>query len=383
MDPQAAPKYRNSVVDTNCVPRPYPARTDKLPTSMYDVDAVWLGGMMSYKYPGVAANSMETVELLNSHTTKWRVKVGWNEAGKAAGLPEHVCMKANWSGSFDNVDIHAVEARFYHYLIDEMEVPTARCFYADWDDDGSAHGFVVLEDLVQRGGKFGHSTDANGVDMILENLEGLATLHGSLWGSDKISRENAPWLQTQMDTPVDSDQVRIMWQWIEANLEDPAFREIAPRHYLDDPGKVERAFDRLGEIERGYDAPYCIVLGDCHQGNTYILPDGERLWLDWQLVRRGRPWRDLTYFVIGALSIEERRKHHKDMVKRYREYLIATGVQGVPDFDEAWEQTRLFVMYGLQAWAANLDAWGQNGIPMNERFFTAAEDYGTWQLLGE
>jgi hypothetical protein len=383
MDPQAPPQYHNPVVDPNCVPRPYPARTDHIPTSMDDVTAEWLSRMMSYKYPGVVASNMETVELLNSHTTKWRVKVDWNEAGIAAGLPSNLCMKANWSGSFDNVDIHALEARFYQFMVHEMKVPTAKCYYADWDDDGSAHGFIVLEDLVQRGGRFGHSTNANGVDMIMENLEGLAKLHGSLWGSDKISPANAPWLQTQMDTPVDSDQVRIMWQWIALNLEEPGFCTIAPKHYLADPRKVERAFDRLGEIERARTTPHCIVLGDCHQGNTYILPSGERLWLDWQLVRRGRPWRDLTYFVIGALSIEERRHHHKDMVRQYRDYLIATGAQGVPSFEEAWEETRLWVMYGIQAWVANLDAWGQNGIPMNERFFVAAEDYGTWKLLGE
>lgn len=383
MDPQAPPQYHNPVVDPNCVPRPYPARTDHLPTSMENVNAEWLSRMMGYKYPGVVARSMETVELLNSHTTKWRIKVDWNEAGLAAGLPANLCMKANWSGSFDNVDIHALEARFYHFMVHEMKVPTAKCYYADWDDDGSGHGFIVLEDLVQRGGRFGHSTNANGVDMIMDNLEGLARLHGSLWGSHKISPANAPWLQTQMDTPVDTDQVRIMWQWIALNLEEPGFCAIAPKHYLADPRKVERAFDRLGEIERALTSPHCIVLGDCHQGNTYILPNGERLWLDWQLVRRGRPWRDLTYFVIGALTIEERRRHHKDMVKQYREYLIATGAQGVPSFEEAWEQTRLWVMYGIQAWVANLDAWGQNGIPMNERFFVAGEDYGTWQLLGE
>jgi hypothetical protein len=382
-DPQAPAQYHNPVVDPNCVPRPYPARTDHIPTSMDGIDAAWLSRMMGYKYPGVVASNMETVELLNSHTTKWRIKVDWNEAGVAAGLPAHLCMKANWSGAFDNVDIHALEARFYHFMVQEMKVPTAKCYYADWDDDGSAHGLVILEDLVQRGGKFGHSTQKNGVDMIMENLEGLAKLHASLWDSDKISPKNAPWLQTQMDTPVDSDQVRIMWQWIELNLKEPGFRGIAPKHYLDDPRKVERAFDRLGEIERAYTAPYCVALGDCHQGNTYILPSGERLWLDWQLVRRGRPWRDLTYFVIGALSIEERRKYHKDMVKKYLDYLTATGVAGVPGFVEAWEQTRLFVMYGLQAWVANLDEWGQNGIPMNERFFVAAEDYGTWGLLGE
>lgn len=380
---QAPAQYVNAIIDPNCVPRPYPARTDHIPTSMENIDAAWLSRMMGYKYPGVLANSMETVELLNSHTTKWRIKVDWNDAGVAAGLPANLCMKANWSGAFDNVDIHALEARFYHFMVHEMKVPTAKCYYADWDDDGSAHGFIVLEDLHDRGGKFGHSTNKNGIEMIESNLDGLAKLHASLWGSDKISPINAPWLQTQMDTPVDSDQVRIMWQWIALNLEEPGFCGIAPKHYLDDPRKVERAFDRLGEIERAYDAPYCIALGDCHQGNTYILPEGERLWLDWQLVRRGRPWRDLTYFVIGALTVEERRKHHKELVKQYRDYLIATGVAGVPSFEEAWEQTRLWVMYGLQAWVANLDAWGQNGIPMNERFFVAAEDYGTWGLLGE
>src|SRR5690606_11063562 len=167
-------------------------------------------------------------------------------------------------------------------------------------------------------------------------------------------------------------------------LKEPNFRSIAPQHYLDDPRKVERAFDRLGQLERSYDAPYCIVLGDCHQGNTYILPGAkERLWLDWQLVRRGRPWRDLAYFTIGALTIEERRAHLKDLVAQYREYLIATGAQGVLSFDDAFEQIKLYVMYGIQAWVANLDEWGQNGIPMNERFFTAAEDYGTWKMLGE
>ena len=116
---------------------------------------------------------------------------------------------------------------------------------------------------------------------------------------------------------------------------------------------------------------------------TSVATGNATQWLDWQLVRRGRPWRDLTYFIVGALSVEERRHHHRDMVKQYREYLLATGVPGVPSFEEAWEQSKLWVIYGIQAWVANLDAWGQNGLPMNERFFTAAEDYGTWKMLGE
>lgn len=373
--------YQADAIDPNCVPRPYPGRTEPLPFNIEDISAEWLSRTVSSKYPGVVARSLESVQLFASHTTKWRVKVDWNDAGISAGLPAHVCLKSNWSGDFHNVDIHALEARFYHFLAQEMKVPTAKCYYADWNDDGKGQGFVMLEDLIDRGGSFGHSTQHPGIDGVASALEGLAKLHGSLWASDKIAPAAAPWLQTQMETPVDNDQVRIMWRWIEANLEDPNFRAIAPRHYLDDPRRVERAFDRLGEIERARKDPYCIVLGDCHQGNTYILPDGERLWLDWQLVRRGRPWRDLTYFTVGSLTVDERRAHHKDLVAIYREHLIATGAQGVISAEDAWDQVRLWVMYGIQAWVANADSWGQNGLPMNERFFAAAEDLGTWDLL--
>jgi hypothetical protein len=282
---------------------------------------------------------------------------------------------------FDDVDICALEARFYHFLADKMQCPTAQCYYADWDADGRGQGLILLEDLIDRGGKFGHSTQHAGVDGVATALEGLAKLHGSLWNSPLISPENAPWLQTSMRTPVDHDQVRIMWHWICENLKDPNFRAIAPKHYLDEPRRVEWAFDRLVDFERAFEAPYCIILGDCHQGNTYILPDGQRMWLDWQLVRRGRPWRDFTYLTIGALTTEERRQNERELIAYYRAQLVGTGVRNVIGLDEIWEQYRRWVMYGVQAWVANMDHWGQNGLPMNERFFIAGEDLGTWKLL--
>lgn len=99
-------------VDPNCVPRPYPSRTEPLPSAIEDVKPEWLSRTMSNKYPGVVARDWEWVQLLASHTTKWRLRVDWNEAGIAAGLPEHICLKSNWSGGFHNVDIHALEARF-------------------------------------------------------------------------------------------------------------------------------------------------------------------------------------------------------------------------------------------------------------------------------
>src|SRR3546814_773277 len=124
------------------------------------------------------------------------------------------------------------------------------------------------------------------------------------WSSDVCSSDL---LQTSMATPIDNDQIRIMWPYIEANLADENVRAILPEKFVNDPERLQRAFDKLAEWEMAQKSPRCVNLGDCHQGNTYVMPDGERVWLDWQLVRKGRPWRDLTYFTIGALTIEERR----------------------------------------------------------------------------
>src|SRR3546814_14767092 len=82
----------------------------------------------SNKYPGVGAHSLEVIQLFDSHTTKMRVVVDWNESGKAAGLPRDLCLKSNWSGAFNDVDFCVLEARFYHYLAGEMKVPTANCY---------------------------------------------------------------------------------------------------------------------------------------------------------------------------------------------------------------------------------------------------------------
>jgi hypothetical protein len=374
-----APSPAARPVDPNAVPPPYPARRELLPQTRDQVTAEWLTRMLQNKYPGVIVEKMELVQLFDSHTTKMRIAVTLNAAGKAAGIPEHLCLKSNWSGMFKNVDISALEARFYYHLAAQMKVPTARCYYADWDADDSGEGLVVLEDLIDRGGEFGHSTQHPGVDGVATALTGLAKLHASLWNDPVLEQQQ--WLQTSMRTPVDYDQVRIMWQWIEENLKDPKFRAVAPKHYLDDPRRVERAFDKLVDFERAFEAPYCIILGDCHQGNTYLLPNGERLWLDWQLVRRGRPWRDLTYFMIGSLTIEERRQNQRELIAHYRAQLIANGIRDVISLDDIWEQYRRWVMYGIQAWVANMDSWGQNGLPMNERFFAAGEELGTWKLL--
>lgn|SRR5690606_9941469 len=371
-----------SKIDPRAIPRPYPSRTAPLPKGRFRPDAKWLSELMGNKYPGLVAQSLDITNVLDSHTTKVMIDVTWNDVGQKAELPKKLVIKTNWSGDFDNVDICALEARCYHHLTEKMIVPTAKCYYSDWDDDGSGEGIIILEDLRERGGRPGTSMDENSLDDLHLAVRDVARLHGGLWDSPHITEEAAPWLPTSMEVPVDYDQLRIMWRWLGQNLDNPDFRAIAPKAFLDNPQILHTAYDNLVAFERAFKAPYCVILGDCHQGNTYVLPTGERLWLDFQLVRRGRPWRDLTYFLTGMLSVEDRRKHHKDLLAIYREELIKTGATNVISLDEIWDQTRRWTIYGVQAWVVNLDAWGQKGLHMNERFFTAAADYDSWALNG-
>ena len=53
----------------------------------------------------------------------------------------------------------------------------------------------------------------------------------------------------------------------------------------------------------------------------------------------------------------------------------------MPDQDTAWGHFRRWPVYGMQAWLSNVDRWGQGGMHMVERFFSAADDMETIVLL--
>jgi hypothetical protein len=323
---------------------------------------------------------MKVADLKNGHTTKMRLELDLNDAGVAAGIPKKVCLKSNWATEFAIVtDIHELEARFYHHVAGKLSIPAARPYYADWDVGENGQGFVMMEDLAAEGGVFGSSTQHVGVDGAATALGTLADLHASWWGSPKLD-EHA-WLPVSMDTPVDSGQLRIMYSYVERNLANPKYETILPRWMYDDPNRFHQAFDALAAFARAQSGPRCIVHGDSHLGNSYVRPNGERVWLDWQLVRKGHPWRDITYLMLNSLTIEERRSHERELIRGYREALVSKGCKDVLSADQIFEQYRRWPVYGMQSWVANVDEWGQSGFHITERFFTACEDLGTMKLL--
>ena len=361
--------------------RPYPARTDPLPRQIREVNPEVLTGLLAHRYPGIVVIGVETVEVKNSHTTKLRLRLDLNDVGVEAGIPLDVCLKANLSGLRTGL-ICEREARFYYLIGEGLECPVPAVYYADWDADGRGNGLVLMEDLTVAPGAFGASTDHLGVDGVAAGLESLAVVHGAMWDDPRL--EEFHWLAPSMGTDNDTEQVIDYWQYIWFNLTQPEYEAVVPAWVYDTPEVLSHALDELSAFEVARRGPKCLVHGDSHQGNSFLRSDGQRVWVDWQLVRKGSAWRDVCYFMVSSLTVQERRSADRSLVELYRQRLIATGAQGVPSADEAWRRVGLWPAYGTQAWLGNINQWGQrNGVEMVKRHFTAAADWDTFRTLTE
>lgn len=357
--------------------RPYPARTERLPRHLDDVSSAWLSELLGNRHPGLRIESMEVVEVRNTHTTKVRVALERNRVAIDAGIPRTVCLKANWAEASTG-DICEREARFYDLISDVPSLPVPSSFYADWDP-GTGRGIVVMEDLAAAPGEFGASADDIGVDGVAAGLESLAAIHSSLWGDRRL---DAAWMARSMGHSVDTEQVIQLWNYIEFNLTDPAYEAVLPAWVYERPELLDHVLDELRAFELARPGPQCLVHGDAHQGNSFLRADGTRIWLDWQLVRRGQPWRDVNYFMIGALDVEDRRDNDRELFRHYHECLAGAVGDGVPSVNDAWAQFIRWTGYGTQAWLGNINLWGQDsGVEMVRRFFAAAEDYDIVALL--
>jgi Phosphotransferase enzyme family len=357
--------------------RPYPTRTAPLPRQLAEVTPPWLTGLLANRYPGIVVHDFETVEVKSSHTTKVRLRLDINQVGR---VPEYVCLKCNWSG-FRTEGICELEARFYDLLFNiGLRLPVPDVFYADWDDDGWGNGIVVMEDLARTPGSFGTSDDHLGIDGVAKGLETLARIHAACWGDSRL--ESSAWLHPSMATPNDADQMNLYWNYIALNLADPAFESAVPEWMYHSPGLLHHALDELSAYELDHPGPTSLVHGDAHQGNSFLRADGQRIWLDWQMVRKGHPLRDVEYFMVSSLTVDERRTSDRDLVEHYRQALTAAGTDPVLSQDDAWQQFVRWPTYGAEAWLGNFNQWGQRtGAEMVKRHFSAAEDYGTFDLL--
>ena len=129
--------------------------------------------------------------------------------------------------------------------------------------------------------------------------------------------------------------------------------------------------------------PHTVLHGDSHPGNPYIR-DGQAGLLDWQVVRRGHPARDLAYAIILGTPAPDRHGAERELLETYRQALAGEGGPEL-DRDELWTRYRQAVIhpYLSALTTAGLGGLQDDGIALEglRRAVTALDELETVAAL--
>jgi hypothetical protein len=345
-----------------------------IPQGWEEITPEWMTAALGRHFPDAKVSDVTVV--LRDDGTNRRARLGLtysDGAGPATVFakavdPAHADLVELTSGLFHEPRLFASEV----FL--PLDHPTV---YAALIDEKGRDFLMIMEDVVARGADPRDSTRPMSIDQVASGVRGLARLHSKYWGKRLTRRPALGWVEPFVPF---------------------AGLEYAPLHI---------AFERLGDsvppeipsmtatdlftdiwaryIRTLTASPQTLLHGDPHIGNTYVLPDDEVGFLDWQMVRRGNWSLDLGYFLQGALTIKDRRRGERDLVDEYRGALTLPDDE-MPTADEVWLRYRASVAHGLAIWIATLsggDAWQRPEICLEfaQRYSAAFVDLETRAAL--
>jgi len=323
-----------------------------MPTSWEEMTPEWMTAALSDHHPNAVVDGV-TVALRDDGTNR-RARLALSYAqgsgpatvfAKAAD-PDHKELIRMTSGMFH-------EPRLFMSGVDlALEHPTV---YAALIDEEAYDFLMVMEDLAARGADPRDSLRPLTAEQAGSGVRALGRMHGRFWGTRVLENPDLDWLEPFL--PFDGLQYAPLPSALE-RLDGNTPPEV-----------LSLGIDELVEsvwkpyIRTLTTSPQTLLHGDPHIGNTYVTPENEVGFLDWQMARRGNWSLDLGYFLQGALTTEDRRAHEGELLEQYRDAL-ALPADEMPSLDEVWTRYRASVAHGLALWLC-----------------TASADGGLWQRV--
>lgn len=306
----------------------------------------WLQHTLAHAHPGAVLEAFARIGGTTGTTDRTRLRLRWNEAGVAAGLPKTVFVKctplsAKNRAMVGPLQMAATEVRFYRGpRADLGEIaPTAHAT----NIGRGARFLLLLEDLIDRGCEPYSLHQDVGLEHLEAMMQVFGELHGRFWQSPRFETDLV-WLPTERHRPAFG---LLQWFHRRARRRFLDGRESAPSTVL---ALAKALSDHEEEIAGCREAgPLTLVHGDCHLGNTYRTADGRGGLLDWQIVHRGAGLREIAYFLGTGAPIELRRRHERELIALYLDALGRHGVRHPPTPDAAWEAYRFWIAYGWDA----------------------------------
>lgn len=351
------------------------------PSSLAGITPEWLTLALSLRHPGTIVESVDFGQAIHGTGTNLPLTLRYARQSDGAPLPSKLWLKGGYEAHFQYMApsrIYEIETMFYRELAPRLDVRVPSCYYAG-NDEETHQGLMLLEDLAASDASFGNATRPIAPDIVARGLTTLARLHASSWGQDWPC---ALWY-VEHGIPREGPQAT----WYRDQTPDVFARYIAERTeactpiVVNAPERIVAAFWKLAELS--HQAPRCLIHSDCHLDNFYFDAAGEPGLMDWQSPRVGCWAWDVSYFIISALAIDERRRHERTLLAHYLDVLAGHGV-AAPTLDEAWLAYRRYNAYGLFVKIVNPDVFKPREINVAwmSRHVAAAEDLETFESLG-
>jgi len=346
-----------------------------LPLVPDDVTPQWLGKALAAQWPGIEVESLDVTDILWGTGTKMMVTARYNAVGRAAGLPERLCVKAGLAEHRELVKFcYQTEARFFAEIAPHLSIGLPRCVFAAANAD---QGVVIMEDLRPAGARICRVQQTLTRQEATAFLDDLAALHARWWNSDALHDDGElGWLMRHDPLP------DAAWgDFGRGQLEPETWahymglpRALAIPAVCRDRDTIKGALQQLRRFAPA--GPTCVIHGDAHLGNMYLSADGRPGFLDWQTARRGHWAQDVAYFYVSALDPLDRRAWERDLIAGYLSALSRHGAGEVPDDATAWTAIRAHIVYGLFYWMVNPVEWQaeENNAAVAPRFGWAAVD---------
>jgi hypothetical protein len=331
-----------------------------IPHGIADVTPEWLTQALAR--PGAV---VEKVEVIESHeVTNAHARIGLSYA-EGDGPTSLFCKlpptNADHHRAVGALAMGTKEALFYGQLAPTLRVLSPHAVATAHDDERFV---LLLDDLVPAQCQVSDGTWGIPPDAAAVALEDLASLHVP-FADPAYRAAHAPWVTVSRPT---QEYGRIH---LEGALRDhrdrlsPAYAEIA-QLYLTQHDQLQEAW-HLG--------PHTVIHGDPHIGNLYLDPrarsgglEARVGFLDWGIINLNTPMRDVGYFLTMALSIDDRRRHERDLLRHYVDVRRASGLDDI-SYDDAWLAHRVHASYTVPASCA---AANYSGTSERRRIFAKA-----------
>ncbi|MCB9439515.1 MAG: phosphotransferase [Mycolicibacterium sp.] len=230
------------------------------------------------------------------------------------------------------------ECRFYRNLAEELGdgVPVS---HGSAFDELTGRYVVVLEDMTVSECVFPDTLHPLSADQMAGLMQTLANLHGTFW-SRMPAQPGGPgplgWLWPPSSDPANPLTPMLMRKSAEKLSQRTDIDVYRGRYLWENLQRIVTFNDR---------GPHVVLHGDSHPGNTFFR-NGVAGLLDWQVVRRGHPSRDLAYTLVLGMTPEDRREHQQELLDVYRDALPANGGPQL-DRDELFNRYRQGMVYSF------------------------------------